>query len=87
MEDRILEVMQRFSSVSRAVLLEFVLCRPGRYTLAAEREFDDALVRLKDSGRLRNLGGPFGFYQSMPTGLLVAQHERGAKKKSLATRS
>ena len=64
MEGKILETLDRFISINRASLLDEVLYKTGNYSLQAERDFDAALVRLRDSGRAYNLN--FHGYWAIP---------------------
>ncbi len=61
LEGKILETLSRFISINRASLLDEVLYKTGNYSLQAERDFDAALVRLRDSGRAYNLNF-FGYW-------------------------
>lgn len=59
MEARILDVLSRYASLERATLLTLVFTM-GTFTLAAEREFDAALERLRADGRAINGDGLYG---------------------------
>lgn len=81
MEEKILSTLGRFISIERASLMDEVLC--GCYTVAAEKEFDAALVRLRDSGKAYNQS----FYGFWAIPVIRSQSRREARRTDFANDS
>lgn len=64
MEAEVLLVLKRYDSLERQTLLEIVLA--GRYNNAAEKDFDAALLALKESGRALAPSGLHGHWMIAP---------------------
>lgn len=61
MEEKILAVLKRFSSIAYSDLCVLVLA--GAFTFKAEREFKVALLELQNAGKVIGPGGIFGHWR------------------------
>jgi hypothetical protein len=57
-QEKILATLRKFASLDRETLMR--QCLAGYFTFAAERQFDVALLKLRDAGQVQNSGGIHG---------------------------